>query len=279
MKDLYYILGTERDCSPAELTAAYRKLAQKLQAPGQEQDYFLDRHFEDITEAYQILSDTAQRRKYDAAFKKQQQRSFYPFKLRHINIAVTLVLLTLTCLFGYYVMESLSGSKTKKIAVVQPILPPVVPHVKKKYKHKTIVSAKTEKAPVEIKDEEEAKPEDVAKPAAPIQKIAPVENPKPVAEKKWVSTNTQSPVINGYAPADEEKAPIPAVPSASNTATLEGNVTGLIYLHQTASYRSAVVSSIPNHSQVLILERNQGFYKISFNNQVGYVPKWTVREQ
>jgi len=71
MKDLYYILGTDRNCTPRELNAAYQKLARKLQPDEREHDYFLEDHFKEITEAYQILSDPDQRRKYDAAFKKE----------------------------------------------------------------------------------------------------------------------------------------------------------------------------------------------------------------
>lgn len=278
MKDLYYILGTERDCTPAQLTAAYRKLAQKLQAPGQERDYFLDRHFEEITEAYQILSDPGQRRRYDANFKKQQQQRLYVFKLKYVNIAVTLALLAFTGLFGYYVMKSLSGSKTNKVAAIQPVADPVIKHPKKKHKPKGIAHQKNKPVPTEVADETDSQPEEPVNSPIAVAKPAAVEKPKPPVEKKWVSTVVKPPVVNGYVPEVEDKAPIPVPATTSNIATLEGNVTGLIYLHQTPNYRSAVVASIPNHAKVSVLEKSQDFYKVSYNDQVGYVPKWTVRE-
>ncbi|HTD40339.1 MAG TPA: DnaJ domain-containing protein, partial [Mucilaginibacter sp.] len=114
MKDLYYILGTDRDCTTGELNAAYQKLARKLQPGEQEHDYFLEDHLREITEAYQTLSDPDKRRKYDAAFKKNYQRRLYYFKIKHLNIAATLALLLFTGLFGWYVMRMINGDKAKK---------------------------------------------------------------------------------------------------------------------------------------------------------------------
>src|ERR1700744_683718 len=111
MKDLYYILGTDRDCSPDELQNAYQKLVRKLRPDEQEQDHFLENHLQEISEAYHILSDPAKRRKYDDAFKRNYQRRLYYFKIKHLNIAVTLALLLFTGLFGFYVIRMINGNK------------------------------------------------------------------------------------------------------------------------------------------------------------------------
>ncbi|QKJ29556.1 DnaJ domain-containing protein [Mucilaginibacter mali] len=270
MKDFYYILGTERDCTPQELNSAYRKLARKLQPPGQEQDDFLDSHFREVTEAFEILSDPVRRRKYDMAYKKHYQRRLYYFKLKHLNIAVTLSLILLTGLFGMYVYRSMNGGKKK--AVVKPVAAEVV---KPKYRHKKhrLVTAK---------------------PIAKKAFIAHVDTIKPVAVKQVNTSAMVSMPVPGVAKPNVPVKPAPEIippptiarqadkqpPVDDNTYTtyLKANMTGVVSLHEQASYRSAVLANIPGNAKVQVLEKGAGFYKVAFNNQTGYVPKWTIGE-
>jgi molecular chaperone DnaJ len=64
VRDLYEILGIARDASPAEIKAAYRKLARSLH-PDVNADPADQERFKEITGAYEILSDPAKRRRYD----------------------------------------------------------------------------------------------------------------------------------------------------------------------------------------------------------------------
>jgi molecular chaperone DnaJ len=64
VRDLYEILGVGRDASPAEIKAAYRKLARTLH-PDVNADPADQERFKEITGAYEILSDPAKRRRYD----------------------------------------------------------------------------------------------------------------------------------------------------------------------------------------------------------------------
>lgn len=73
MKDLYSILGVVPDCEPEAIKAAYRALVlqhhpdqfQKLSTVDQEQAH---ERFLEIKEAYEVLSDSAQREEYDLDF-------------------------------------------------------------------------------------------------------------------------------------------------------------------------------------------------------------------
>ena len=251
MKDLYYILGTDRDCTPRELNAAYQKLARKLQPDERYPDHFLEDHFKEITEAYQILSDPDQRRKYDVAYKKNYQRRLYYFKIKYLNIAATLALLVFTGLFGWYVMKILKGdNKDKKIATIVPLVQtpvtapsPIVHHRKK---HKIKVDAPVINQPAVL-------PKDTV--IHHIIKPPPIIAAKPLVIQKDSVQNQISSTYSTY---------------------LQANATGVIYLHDLPNYTSAVLAKIPDHSKVTVLEKGRQFYKVDFDGQTGYVPKWTI---
>src|SRR5919107_4932194 len=64
-RDFYETLGVSRDASPEELQRAYRKLARAYH-PDVNKDPGAEERFKDISEAYDVLSDPDQRRRYDA---------------------------------------------------------------------------------------------------------------------------------------------------------------------------------------------------------------------
>lgn len=63
--DFYESLGVTRSVTPAELQAAYRKLARTYH-PDVNKDPDAESRFKEISEAYDVLSDPETRRKYDA---------------------------------------------------------------------------------------------------------------------------------------------------------------------------------------------------------------------
>jgi len=65
MSDYYSVLGVERGASEAEIKRAYRGLARKFHPDVAVDKAAAERHFKEINEAYEVLSDPQKRNHYD----------------------------------------------------------------------------------------------------------------------------------------------------------------------------------------------------------------------
>ena len=63
--DYYQSLGVSRDASPAEIKKAYKKLAMKHHPDRNQGDKASEAKFKELSEAYEVLSDTNKRQTYD----------------------------------------------------------------------------------------------------------------------------------------------------------------------------------------------------------------------
>ncbi len=80
-KDYYKILGLERSATVDDVRKAYRKLAMKYHPDRNPGDKSAEERFKDINEAYQVLSDSEKRARYDqlgSAYSNWQQRGGTP---------------------------------------------------------------------------------------------------------------------------------------------------------------------------------------------------------
>ncbi|MBS1532586.1 MAG: DnaJ domain-containing protein [Bacteroidetes bacterium] len=232
MKDFYYILGTASDAGTDEIEAAYQKLARKFM---DEQDAFMNAHFCEITEAYDILRDERRRRKYDTALRRSQRRHLAAFRLKYINVAVTLTFLVVTGLFAAYVMRNLQGhpkNTTSQPTTQTTVAASAMPGHAKKH-HKFVI------APAKAKEKQ-----------------------------------AEAPAAVKTVPAAHPATPVP--PDSTYTTMLHANVTGIIYLHRSPDYGSAVLAKLPDATEVRVLQKGADWYKVSFNGQDGYVIKSAV---
>ena len=80
-KDYYKVLGVERKASEDEIKRAYRKLALKYHPDRNPNDQKAEEKFKEINEAYQVLSDSEKRARYDQlgdSYTSWQQRGGPP---------------------------------------------------------------------------------------------------------------------------------------------------------------------------------------------------------
>jgi len=65
MRDYYEVLGVSRGASDDEIKKSYRRLAKQYHPDVNKGDETAEERFKDISEAYNVLSDKEQRKKYD----------------------------------------------------------------------------------------------------------------------------------------------------------------------------------------------------------------------
>src|SRR5580704_6885394 len=64
-KDYYKVLGVGKTADEKEIKTAYRKLARKYHPDVNQTDKNAEAKFKELQEAYEVLSDTTKRAKYD----------------------------------------------------------------------------------------------------------------------------------------------------------------------------------------------------------------------
>jgi hypothetical protein len=294
MKDLYAILGTDTNSDFNELREAYEKLSDKFNPELNANDHFFANRFREIHEAYEVLSDPTRRRQYDATFTKpkfssaserRRIRKYYS-TTKGVNSALTVILITLTLMFGYYVFKAISGSKTVKATKALAVNEAPAPKVKWHKKRRHIFRAKVlHPIPVKKASPVIAAKKDTVK-AHKVQVIPMPVRPAAIPQPKLAEVGPK-PVKQPLPKIAEVFKPAPvATPSKSNnnqgylyTTYIKGNETGVIKMRETASYNAETVKTIPSDSKVAVLERGSVYYKVMFENMVGYVPRWTVQEK
>lgn len=282
MKDFYYILGVDTNCSSIEIKEAYRKLSKKFHPDLNQNDKYFEGRFREIHEAYVILNDPAQRAIYDRNLKKfkapsssgstssqqQQQRTHKPppgnyyqarpaasssYKVnprRSIDVLFTVILIGITIIFGDYVYKALTAPVKIKpytapvTGVVSNTAPPVKHH---HHKHNLKPAPVTQQAKVSPAT---AVVEPLVEPVkAPLTPVAAAPQP----------TITKVPASNYL-----------------YKSAVHANLTGIVNMRETPKFSSVILKEIPGDSQVEVLEKGDAYYKVRFNGVEGFVPRWAV---
>ncbi len=81
-KDLYTVLGVQKEATEAEIKRAYRKLAKKYHPDTNQGNEEAAERFREIGEAYEVLSDPKKRKLYDTYGEASLQQGFDPEQFR-----------------------------------------------------------------------------------------------------------------------------------------------------------------------------------------------------
>jgi len=287
MKDYYYILGVDANCTIDEIKDAYRKLSKKFHPDVNQNDTYFESRFKEIQEACETLSDPVRRRRYDDQFIKKTSStpSPEPSKQRRyprttaVDIIFTIVLIGITVLFGKYVVSSMDGSpktvspnKPETIAdTPQTAFMPIKHHKKKKHNLMAADNGGRKIVP--------ANKLTISTPAHPVNPTTSVFKTVPKALIKLkTDTFKPQPIAVANPPV---QAPVSNVNNTGDndlpySSYLRSNITGVVNMHRTDKLNSDIVAVIPTHSKVTVLQKGDTYYKIRFNGDEGYVPKWTV---
>lgn len=79
-KDYYKILGVNRNANEENIKSAYRKLAKKFHPDKNPDDLAAEEKFKEISEAYDVLSDPAKRKKFDDFIDFGNKQTTYSYR-------------------------------------------------------------------------------------------------------------------------------------------------------------------------------------------------------
>ncbi len=285
MKDFYYILGVSPESTLLEIIEAYEKLSPKFDPVLNGYDSFYTKQFNEVREAFHVLTDPAKRKLYDeqlAALNKstsiiQPNKSVASSITPKIDITFSLVLMLLTGVFGSYVYRSIYKNSKKQPVTVQSIAstPPDTPassyhKPKRHFKRKVILTAN---APHVVRP--------VATSAAPVKSTVPViySTSKTNAPVDYAVTKSPLPVTSYTVakPAITSRVEASTNEEPLNEAEVRTNETGVVYLREYAQFRAPVIKTLQDRAKIVILEKGSKYYKVQSDDLIGFIPKWAVK--
>ncbi len=162
--------------------------------------------------------------------------------------------------FGVYVVESFSNTKTRKVI---PETAVVAAHVKTHKHHKKKHPFKDQIATDSVEPDAKST---IINPAKPV----PVNNKTtvPVVSKPPVAAVSKPPLVNNKDPEPNG--------TYIYATIVKANVTGVINMRRSDDYSSQVIEKIPANSKVFVMEKGNVYYKVAYDNYVGYVPRWSL---
>ncbi len=289
MKDYYYALGLEADCTAAEIKEAYHKLSKKFHPDLNPDDAYFEDRYRQTQEAYDTLGDPDRRTRYDIELKKFQsgyirnfhaprygpadqrfQNSPYRLKTGRSGTGIIITIIVLLVIFGVYGVKYIGSPKVQVPTAVAAADTAVVYHPHKKHKKKHTLIVKTAHNTVRRNfDTVKA----VVKPRVAVNK--PIVT-KPTIVKPIITTPAIVKPVN--ARADTSTVHRPARQFLYATY-VRANQTGVVNMRESDDFGSNIVKTIPANAMVLVLQKGDAYYKVNFNNNIGYIPKWALKTQ
>jgi hypothetical protein len=192
-------------------------------------------------------------------------------RLKRFSTSFKVIVIAGILLVAAYTIKLFTTGTKQKVVAEQTVAVthPVKKH-RKKHKHKTYLA--TTKKPVLKKD--------TVKVVTP--KLVTVPKPEPVKAVVPNIVTVSKPALVKPAVAI---APLPIKqPTESNngflyTTYVHPNVTGIVKMRREDKFSSNIIADIPANAKVQVLQKGQMYYRVAYNNSVGFVPKWSLQDK
>ncbi|MES2375663.1 MAG: hypothetical protein V4553_03745 [Bacteroidota bacterium] len=173
-------------------------------------------------------------------------------RLKRFSTSFKVIVIAGVLLVAAYTYKLFTG--TKQTIVAEPTVAIVQPVKKHRKKHKL-------KSHLAI-----AKKQVLKKDTVVITKIVTIPKPEP---QKPVVPVTPPPV----------KQPTESSDGFLYTTYVHPNVTGIVKMRQEDKFSSNIIADIPANAKVQVLQKGQMYYRVAYNNSVGFVPKWSLQDK
>jgi curved DNA-binding protein CbpA len=306
MKDFYYILGIDENCTSVEIKEAYRKLSKKFHPDLNLNDKYFEKHFREIKEACEILSNPSKRAEYDKKLNKFKLDPSYQnyaeeLKRREDELRKREEKIRFRQAFPhYYNSRKFKGTdqrnRTRKVDIGFTLVLIIITFIFGNYVMNVITDAKIDKLkntttlaatnpfiPI-ITHKKKHKAKDRPDIHNFKSKIT-VKKPDSLETKQDVQKTSVEYPKNAISENSDVK-PVAVsynIPERNNVVLYATNVisnaTGVTNMREFDRYSSQVIKEIPRNSKVFVLHKGDVFYKILCDNETGYVPKWALEDK
>jgi hypothetical protein len=191
-------------------------------------------------------------------------------RLKRFSTSFKVIVIAGVLLVAAYTVKLFTGTEQKIIA--EPTVAVTHPVKKHRKKHKLKRNLAITNKPVLKKDTVKVvTPKVITMPKLePVKAVVPniVTVPTPAPVKPIV------PVV-----------PLPIKQPTENnngflyTTYVHPNVTGIVKMRQEDKFSSNIIADIPANAKVQVLQKGQMYYRVAYNNSIGFVPKWSLQDK
>jgi hypothetical protein len=142
---------------------------------------------------------------------------------------------------------------------------------------KQIILADTVAISQPLKKHKRHKPKNYVNVVKPIKSV--IDTPKVITIKPDIPKTEPTKQIALIKPAPTKQLPDTIKQNSTflYITYVQPNATGIVKLREQDNFNSTTLANIPAKSKVQVLQKGATYYKVAYNNNIGFVPKWTLQ--
>lgn len=83
--------------------------------------------------------------------------------------------------------------------------------------------------------------------------------------------------VKQITPAIKEQPDSVATTNFLYTTYVQPNITGIVKLRNDDKFYADIIADIPANARVRVLKKGPMYYQVAYNNNIGFVPKWSLQ--